>query len=488
MRSIRRTLALWVAVVVFGGTAVFGMGTYLLMRRTLVSDYQKVALDQLQSVANTVKVWTDGDIYVELNPALMTGYAAGGDRGFVVRTADGAAVIAQSVSLDVSGTTFLAAAGATAEVPVLGTGTAPNGSDAIVATQVMPAQWGWDLSDPDVETAPGVRETRVELTVGIDRTPLDVRLRDLGLLTASIAVAAALAAAAAALVGTRAALRPLSDLARQAGDIRQPTHDRPFRTDGPAELRPITERLNDLVARLADASLVERRFTADAAHELRTPVAELRTLTDVALKFPTAPEQFENVVRSSNALAVRLTSLIDALLGIARGDMLASALDVMSVDPAELIRESVAAAALRAERRGQTIALRAPDAHRIVTNETLLRSIVNNLVGNALAHAPEGAAVTVAYEVVADGFRLSVSNPAPDLEVADVAKAFHPFWRKSRTASEEGHTGLGLALCRSYADILGLELEARRSAPGTFEIVLRGRTEGPAPTRGVTIA
>ncbi|WP_168769236.1 sensor histidine kinase [Yoonia maricola] len=460
-------------VAVFGVTALFCGLTYVLVRNMLIVDFDRAVLEQFQSVANTVKVWTDGDVYVELNPTVMTGFAAGGDRAFVVRDVDVHEMIAQSISLDAAGLTIAGLAGANRDTPVFGEGTAPNGADAVIVTQVMPAQWGWDIDDTTIEVTPEAREKLVEITLAVDDTPLTARLRSLGMLTLSIAIAAALAAGAAALFTVSTVLRPLHDLAGRAAKIREPSYSRPFPADGPVELQPIAERLNDLLVRLADASLVERRFTADAAHELRTPIAELRTLTDVALRFPTAPEQLENVIRSSNDLSIRLTSLIDALLGIARKDALAAGLQMAPTNPPDMIRQIIASNAVTIAKRNLVFDVQAPQDHKITSDVTLLQSILTNLIENAVSHAPQGSTVSVIYTVTQAGLHLRVTNPAPDLDADDLDKVFEPFWRKDGQQSDRDHAGLGLALCKGFADILSLDLQARVTADQQFEMILK---------------
>ncbi len=478
MTSIRNRMVVWMALTVFCVTATACVATYLLVRNMLQEDFNRSAIEQLQSVANAVKVWTDGDIYVELNPTVLTGFAAGGDRAFVVRDVDDRALIAQSISLDAADRTIEGLEDANPDGPVFGSGTAPDGAPALLVAQVMPAQWGWDLTDTDIETAPGVRQTMVEITLAVDLTPLNGRLSNLGWLTFLIAVAAAMAAAVAAYIASGSVLRPLKDLTHRAERIREPSYSRPFPTDGPTELRPIAERLNDLLVRLADASLVERRFTADAAHELRTPIAELRTLTDVTLKFPTAPEQMNNVVQSCNDISIRLTSMIDALLGIARKDAMAASLELVSVNPPLILREVVSEHAEQIMQNDVIMDLKTPDDHKIMSDETLLRAILRNLIGNAVNHAPAGSTLTLNYAVIKDGLQFTVSNPAPNLDAADVAKVFEPFWRKDGQQSKQDHAGLGLALSLGFADILGLDLDARLTPQQAFEITLQTRGEG----------
>lgn len=468
-------MATWMALAVFGVTATFCSIVDMLVRDMLIEDFNNAAVDQLQSVSNAVKVWADGYVYVELNPVLVAGFSGGSGRGFVVRNVQNRELIAQSMSLDEKNTTLLGLPNANRDVPTFGRGIAPNGADAVIVTQIVPAQWDWDLNIPSTEVSLDVRNTVVEITLAIDRMPLAKRLRNLGFLTLSIAIGAATAAAIAGFVTVKFVLHPLDVMTNRAARIYEPTYDRPFPTDGPEELRPIAGRLNDLLARLADASLVERRFTAEAAHELRTPIAELRTLTDVALRFPTAQEQHAHVIKSSNDIAVRLSSLIDALLGIARKDVTASTLHKEPVDPPEILRRVIADLDKQAKLREMDVTLRVDGEYKIMSDETLLVSIFTNLIGNAINHAPRGTAVGVCYTMDDEGLLAVVSNPAPDMEPADIENVFVPFWRKHGRSSEQDHSGLGLALSKGFADVLGFKLSAQLTEQKDFTVTLRSR-------------
>ena len=313
----------------------------------------------------------------------------------------------------------------------------------------------------------------MEITLAIDRVPLIMQLRNLGFLTLSIAFGAALAAAIAGFMAVKFVLNPLDAMANRAMQIDEPTYDRPFPTDGPKELRPIADRLNDLLSRLADASLAERRFTAEAAHELRTPIAELRTLTDVALRFPTAQEQHAHVTKSSNDIAVRLSALIDALFGIARKNVLASTMRKDPVDVLEILRRVIADLDQQATLREIDVTLQIDGEFKFMSDETLLMSILTNLVGNAIYHAPRGTVVGVSYIIGDNGLRIDISNLAPDLDFVDLKNVFVPFWRKHSRNPEQDHSGLGLALSKGFADLLGLKLNAQLTAQKEFIVTLR---------------
>ncbi|XDA97330.1 ATP-binding protein [Sulfitobacter sp. LCG007] len=462
--SIRWRLALWVAASVCLVGAVISAVGYALVRSSMIEAFEREAVDQLQAVGNAVRVWTDGEVYVELNPDTMVAFAAGGDSAFVVRQHPGGELIDQSASLTASSGTLRGLRGANAAEPVFGSGTAPGGAPALLVTQILPAQHDWDPEDPEMIPMPGVERTTAEVTVAIGRRPLDAGLRRLTVLLGVAVLGSALAAALAALMAARRVLAPLDRMALRAAEIREPTYDRPFPERGPQELRPIASRLNDLLARLADAALVERRFTANAAHELRTPIAELRMLTDVALRFPTAPEQLPQVIASSNAISARLSSLVDALMAIARTDAVAEGLRHEPLDLAALLRARIEAHRAAAETRGVTFEAVLPAQCRLMSDEAVLLSVLDNLIGNACSHAPGRTVVSVILEVRVNGFCLCIANPAPDLAQEDIDRLFEPFWRRSSHHVAESHAGLGLALARGFARIVGLTLEARLDA------------------------
>lgn len=472
MTSIRRGLTRTNAFVVFLVVAVLCAGGVTYLRHWQVAHFREGIATDLRVVANSVKVWTDGDIYLELNTSLLEKFDAGGPNGFMVRDLNGREIIAVSDSLEAADRTLNPVQGARADGIVWGEARETTGEESTVATQIFPAQWGWDTDDPTIEPDPGVRDTMVEITVAHDRSALNAATFNLVLAGAFVSLAAAVAAWLATWATTGRALRPLDQLAQQAEEIHEPTDAAPFDTTGPAELAPIAERLNDLLSRLSDAARRERRFTADAAHELRTPIAELRTLTDVALAFPEDPARLESVVRTANELSIRLTSLVDALLGLTRRDTIMNDLRPAPVDLPALLHQLTETLQPEIAGAGLTLHYRGPEAHVVATDIALVTSILRNLVGNAVAYAPQGSTITLNYSGGSDGFRLDITNPAPDLTQDDLAQLFQPFWRKRGGQSDRAHSGLGLTLSRNFADILGMEMSANLLNGGDLQLTL----------------
>ena len=472
MTSIRFSITRNTAAVVFVVVAALCLSGFMLLRSVQVQAFEQAIESDLRVVANGVKVWTDGDTYVELNPILLPEFAASGNKAFVVRDVTGTMIIAMSGSLTTNETELSAVRGATMDKTAREYGEDHNGQPALIATRLLPAQWDWDLDDPTISVPQEVRDTQVQITVSTDRSSLDASLRNSGLTGILITIAATIAAGAAVWLNTARALRPLNTLANQAAEIEEPTDAAPFDTNVPAELWPIADRFNNLLMRLQRASLSERRFTADAAHELRTPIAELRTLTDVALAFPDDPERLESVVRTSNELSIRLTSLVDALLGIARRETLIRDVRTEDVDIPALLQRILDHNEADSSERGLLSRYDGPISHIVKTDAALLTSVLTNLIGNAFAHSSAGATIRVQYSGGQQGFRLDVTNPASNLDATDVEMLFEPFWRKQGSHSDRSHSGLGLTLSKNFSDLLGFTLDASLLRSGEIQLTL----------------
>lgn len=423
-------------------------------------------------VANGVKVWTDGDTYLEQNPVSFPEFAANGNKAFVVRDATGTALIGMSDSLIASEAELSGVRDATMHMTTKEYDLGHNDRAPLIATKLFPAQWDWDLDDPTIDVPQGVRDTQVQITVSTDRASLDASLRKAAMIGVLIRIATTIAAGAAVWRNTSRALQPLNTLADQAADIDEPTDAAPFDTHVPAELWPIADRFNNLLIRLQRATLSERRFTADAAHELRTPIAELRTLTDVALAFPDDSERLESVVQTSNELSIRLTSLVDALLGTARGETFMRDMRKEEIDMPALLQRILEENGADSANSGLHSSYDGPTSHIVETDAALLTSVLINLIGNAFAHSSAGATIRINYSGGQQGFRLDVTNPASDLDPADVEMLFEPFWRKQGSHSDRSHSGLGLTLSQNFSDLLGFQLDASLLRSGDLQLTL----------------
>jgi signal transduction histidine kinase len=291
----------------------------------------------------------------------------------------------------------------------------------------------------------------------------------------------------------RLALRPLEQTASTIGAIDERTLD--SRIDEaalPPELTKVAHTLNGLLARLDEAFAQRRRFLADAAHELRTPVAAMTTTLEVALRRPRDAPAYRDALATCLADARVLRGLVESLLTQARAELPATAEPKQSCDLGRLILECVSSmSALAAERDVKVRAsLPMTDAARAGRNGSALvtrtepgrlRSVLINLIGNAIEHNRPGGEVTVAIEEICEdaSVRISVTDTGPGIDARHLPHLFEPFYRVDGGKRSNGHLGLGLFLVQTHVRELGGQCRVRSQVGcgTTFEIALPIRTE-----------
>jgi two-component system sensor histidine kinase QseC len=322
-------------------------------------------------------------------------------------------------------------------------------------------------------------DLEVGLVVAGDRRDLDQALA--ALRNALLAVGAAGSAATFFLVALTLArgLAPLRRVADQAAQIDALTLRNRFPTDGlPVELVPICNRLNELLARLEDSFRRERSFSSDVAHELRTPIAELRSLADVGLMWPGDDQAATAAFKDTRAIARQMESIVTHLLAIARCESGKSSLVAENVDVRKLIEDLWRPIASRAAEEQLQVALEVPPGQMIESDRAMLSSILNNLIDNAVTYTPRGGSIRIAFQREQSIRRFIVINSVNDLAPDDLANLFERFWRKDASRSSSEHSGLGLSLCKAYADSLGMTLHAQLLGKDQLAMTLEGRSDG----------
>jgi two-component system sensor histidine kinase QseC len=299
------------------------------------------------------------------------------------------------------------------------------------------------------------------LAVAQEREDVDQFERSIHYGLLGVSLLGVVLAAVLALVLVRWALRPLHRLGAAAAML-DPEQPPPVLDDtGLAdELRPLAASLDRAFARLHAVGQRERRFARDVAHELRTPLAELRTRVELALRDGDAGSQRE-ALESVLASSGRLQQSVDGLLQLARYEAGHEQPQFEPMDLAALL--ATACAQQRARARDRAIGLGCAHAEEcwVHSDPVLLARIFDNLLGNAVAHASSGGAVEVALERRDDGIWVRIGNPATQLATADLAHFGERFWRGPGGADGHGHSGLGLALAHGIAGVLGLRLAFR---------------------------
>jgi len=313
---------------------------------------------------------------------------------------------------------------------------------------------------------PNPHPPTVTLVVAHDRIGLDRSLAGIGAGLLLVGTGVLVATALIVTTAVRRGLAPLEAVGQQAATIDAASLQLRFATDAmPAELLPIAGRLNDLLARLDEAFQRERRVTADIAHELRTPIAELRALAEVGVKWPE-----EAAFQDALQIAQRMETLVTGLLALARHD---AGQQPVAHEPVELrwvVDEVWSPLAEQARSRQLDVAIEIASDASWQTDPTLLRLIIANLLANAVEYTPERGVVRIS----GIGSRLEVTNTANGLTSEDLPHLFERFWRKDVSRADAGHSGLGLVLAKSAATALNLSLTAEMPDATTLRLSLRG--------------
>ena len=299
------------------------------------------------------------------------------------------------------------------------------------------------------------------LTIGQDRSGLDRALNLIGLTLFAGTGAAAVAVLFLVRWSVRSGLAPLDELGVVVAEIDAAKLGRRLPGERmPAELRPITDRLNELLARLESSFERERRFSTSAAHELRTPLAELRSLAEVNLTTPAttaeATESWNDVLAST----LRMQSLSTSLLALATAANPANALAPERVALSEILQTVWDSHRALAAKRRITPTLQPTDRY-VNADRTLLMNVLGNLLGNAIEHSPEGATVSVSTAASASATKVLIRNPAPGLCADDIPQMFERFWKKDAARADGRHHGLGLSIASELSALLDGNLTAQ---------------------------
>jgi two-component system heavy metal sensor histidine kinase CusS len=265
--------------------------------------------------------------------------------------------------------------------------------------------------------------------------------------------------AASVLMGhyiARRGIRPVQEIAYTVRRIGSATLDRRLDTAGmAAELANLAETFNGMLDRLEDAFGRLARFSSDIAHELRTPVGNLRGEVEVALSKARGPEEYRHVLESALEESLRLSRLIDSLLFLARAENPGMEIRRERLNvAAELaaVRDFYEAASSEAGIALETEA----EAVEWPLDRTLFQRAVGNLIENALAHTPAGGSIRVKAGPAADGLTVSVTDTGHGIPPEHLPHVFDRFHRVDPARSQHsGGAGLGLAIVKSIAALHG---------------------------------
>ncbi len=289
----------------------------------------------------------------------------------------------------------------------------------------------------------GSHRRHLDIIIGKDRTVVEATLRELRHTIFLSTLIGLILAGLIVIWSIRQGLKPLTTLSHQLSRISSRNLDQRLQVkQNPQELQLMSEKVNDLLARLEDAFERERRFGSDLAHEIRTPTAEIRALAEVGLTWPEefGKEELTNILQSSQ----RMETTTQAILDLTRIGT-----------TSEMTEEEISLHDLTASLLPETPEMIVEGNATLTSHRAFLTIILQNLIGNAAAYAPAGDDIVIRL----DSAFFSIENSAPELDQEDIPRMFERFWRKDKARSSSKHAGLGLRLASACAEKLGYRLE-----------------------------
>ncbi len=438
-RTLRFRLAVWNAAVVIITAVVTLVGLRQGVRWALIHELDQVLIDDAREVELGLSV--ESKLGFEALQREFTRMAEGHEnRGWYVKL------------LDADENLIWATPGARPNLPrpPFGKEFAPisfNG-DRIVENRIE-------------KTAGGVEIIRVGATLQYIND--DMRRIDWGVLMASAAVLLTAPLCGYFLAGRAA--HTVGEITTTASRLR-PSHldERlPIRGSGD-ELDQLAQTINSLLDRIATYLNIKRDFLANAAHELRTPLAAIRSSVEVALNVARTTEEYEELMVDVIEECSALEALVNQLLLLAETEADLPANKFERVDLADLAAKSVDMFSGVADARGVELHAATLMHAPVNGNPHHLRQVLNNLIDNAVKYTPPGGAVTVTVDADARGVRLSVSDTGQGISAEDQQHIFERFYRAESARSRQagsGGTGLGLSICQSVIHNHGGEIICR---------------------------
>jgi len=289
-------------------------------------------------------------------------------------------------------------------------------------------------------------------------------------------------ALAAALVLTRVIARPIAAIDSAIRQLGSADFERPIRVGGPADLQSLGERLDWLRRRLTELEAQKNRFLRHLSHDLKTPLAALREGTELLndqVAGPLALPQMQ-VVAIMRDNSVKLQRLIEELLGYQRALHAASGLQISSVSLEAMLRQSVRSHQLAAQTKAQRVELDVVPV-TLWADAAKLRSVIDNLLGNAVKFAPSGGEIRIQARASAGVATIDMIDSGPGVPPEEREAIFEAFYRGRAGAfgRAEG-TGLGLAIAREFTEAHGGRIQIIGSGRGGhFRVTLPLRPASP---------
>ena len=459
MSSLARRLVLGTTAAVAFVLLLAGLGLYALVERSLLDEVDRALIAKARLLATMVEQQGE-ELSLEFVDAEMSEFLAHEQSSFLQVSLARGDVLYRSESL---GERTLVPA-AISDSPALGWNELPNGFRGRQVT----FHFEPELAPPQ---DPAQKRAKLALVVARDTRGVDRALGTLRTLLVSVGLSTLAIAAGVLVWVVRRSVRPVRVLAGRLAAIGVDELSTRLDVSGvPAELVPVVERANELLARLEAAFARERSFANDVAHELRTPLAGLRATLEVTGRLPRSEAQYSRALEDGCRIVGQMQAMVERLLALARLDAGPPAPEASDYDAAEFALEAWEPFAVGAQARDLRVDLQLEHGLRASSNRELLGLILRNLNDNAVSYSEAQGRVEIRVcRTAGHELCFEVSNSGSRLDQEAARAATRRFWRGDLARSgSDIHCGLGLALVDRAARALGGSLEIRSAVEGDF--------------------
>ena len=462
--------------------AAFGSVVYTMTRRSMRTEFDGALEATARALIAAIEI-DGGTVEMDLDPDKMPEFRrTHHGRAYFQYYADDGTSLIRSDSL---GDGDLALSGGAMDEAVFGARMLPDGLGGRAVTITFDPRAGRKGVAPTAPARPETprklgkyeahaRDGPMTLVVARDTVAMDAALaRLLWVLLGAGAATIALALLAIGAV-VRHGLRPVNVLAARIGAIREDNPaERIASGPMPTELEPVRDRLNDLLARLAGAFRREQSFAANVAHELRTPLAGVRSTIEVAMSRKRTAGEYGEALSDCLKIAERMGAMVECLLILSRLETQQMTLSRERIGLATLIESCRQGISEKARARSLSCENTVGDELACTSDREYLAVVFANLLDNAVEYADEGGRIEISGRQAGHLVEVAVANTGCDLTGEQVSHVFDRFWRADKARSEAGvHCGLGLSLVHRAVEALGGAATATVDADGTFRVTV----------------
>ena len=334
------------------------------------------------------------------------------------------------------------------------------------------------------------RYAGLTIAAGVSLEPMHGTLRRLAATLAGLSVGVWVIALVAGRFVCRRALRPLTAMAAKAREIKAADfQERLPAATGRDELHDLATAFNDLLDRLQDSFERQRRFSGEASHQLRTPLAAMLGQLEVALRRERPVEEYQRVLTTVHEQAQQLKRIVESLLFLARADSEAPLPDRERVDLSQWLPEHLRSWSQHGRFPDIVVDSSRAGSFHVRAHPVLLGELVNILLDNACKYSAAATRISLHLSDTADAVCLQVEDHGPGIDAADLPQLFRPFFRAAaaRERNVDG-VGLGLTIARRLAESQGgsLFVSSRSGEGSCFALLLPAESSLPVDRSAAT--